>query len=149
MLDWLRGVAASARWICSVCTGNFVLQAAGLAEGRRISNSRVWRWTSCDPPRRDMQWKVNAMSLTAMWSRPQASLLARGQALSLWVVGEIYGAAHARTVRSMLDYNPAPAGISRTRIESCGSSQKAQVLPAVQRSRLSDPRPLVMRSLRS
>ena len=41
--SWISGQAASARRVCSVCTGAFVLASSGLLEGRRA----VTHWGSC------------------------------------------------------------------------------------------------------
>ncbi|MFX5562835.1 DJ-1/PfpI family protein, partial [Acinetobacter baumannii] len=43
LVDWFRRNAPGARRIGSVCTGAFVLAAAGLLEGRRA----VTHWGSC------------------------------------------------------------------------------------------------------
>ena len=43
LVDWLRHNAPEVRRVCSVCTGTFVLAAAGLLQGRRA----VTHWGSC------------------------------------------------------------------------------------------------------
>jgi transcriptional regulator GlxA family with amidase domain len=44
LIAWLHQVAANVRRVCSVCTGAFVLAAAGLLNGRRAAT----HWGSCD-----------------------------------------------------------------------------------------------------
>jgi len=44
LVDWLRGHAAAARRVTSVCTGAFLLGAAGILNGRRA----VTHWEYCD-----------------------------------------------------------------------------------------------------
>ena len=40
-LEWLREVAGTARWVTSVCTGAFLLGAAGLLRGYRATTHRA------------------------------------------------------------------------------------------------------------
>jgi transcriptional regulator GlxA family with amidase domain len=44
LVSWLREAAKRSRRVCSVCTGAFVLGAAGLLDGRNVTT----HWASCD-----------------------------------------------------------------------------------------------------
>ncbi len=105
VLEWVRGAAASARWICSVCSGSFVLQAAGLTEGRCITTHsqgiEVLRSAKPGQAVATQRYVVDGNLVTSAG-------VSAGIDMSLWVVGQIYGEDHARTVRAMLEYYPDP-----------------------------------------
>ena len=44
LVSWVRTAAKRSRRVCSVCTGTFILGAAGLLEDRRVTT----HWASCD-----------------------------------------------------------------------------------------------------
>lgn len=104
-IEWLRERALSARMICSVCTGSFVLQAAGLTEGRRITTHRkmLEQLKAAGPGN-----VVSGRRFVSDGKIVTAAGVSAGIDMALWVVGQVYGEAHARNVRASLDYDPAP-----------------------------------------
>lgn len=105
VLDWVANVARSAQWICSVCTGAFVLQAAGLTEGRRITthSGMTDRLRTANKGT-----VVEGERFVSDGNVVTAAGVSAGIDMSLWVVGQIYGPDHAKAVQSNLDYNPLP-----------------------------------------
>lgn len=105
VLQWVRDAAASARWVCSVCTGSFVLQAAGLTEGRQItSHSGALDLLRSSGPGE----VIEGRRYVSDGNMVTAAGVSAGIDMSLWVVGQIYGEDHARTVRGLIEYNPEP-----------------------------------------
>lgn len=106
LTTWIGDVAASATWVTSVCTGSFLLQAAGLTKDRRITT----HWASIDELRGmapdqevvdDARWVVDGNIVTAAG-------VSAGIDMALWLVGQLYDVAHARAVRRFIEYDPAP-----------------------------------------
>jgi putative intracellular protease/amidase len=99
----IRGLAAGARYITSVCTGSLILGAAGLLEGKRAACHWAWR---------DL--------LTLFGAIPDAGRVVRdgniitgggvtaGIDFALVVMAELAGEEAAQAVQLMLEYEPAP-----------------------------------------
>jgi transcriptional regulator GlxA family with amidase domain len=104
-LNWIKSAASSVTWLCSVCSGAFLLQAAGLAEGRRITTHSmgidILRAANTGEPVEGERYVVDGNLVTSQG-------VSAGIDMSLWLVGQLYGIAHAKTVRAYLDYNPEP-----------------------------------------
>jgi cyclohexyl-isocyanide hydratase len=103
ILGFLRGQAAGARYVTSVCTGALVLGAAGLLRGRRATT----------------HWAVHDL-LAAFGAVPAPGRVVRdgnlvtgggvtaGLDFALEVVAELFGALVAQAVQLQIEYAPAP-----------------------------------------
>lgn len=104
LLGWLKEVAARARWVTSVCTGSFVLHAAGIADGRRLAT----HWASEDrladlgvDVARDVRWVRDGNVVSSQG-------VSAGIDMALWLVGQLHSPAHARATQRFVQYDPAP-----------------------------------------
>ena len=106
MTSFVAKQAAQAEWTTSVCTGAFVLLAAGLLDGKRVTT----HWAAFDELRShapdleldpDARWVVQGNVVTAAG-------VSAGIDMALWLVGQLYDIEHARTVRRNIQYDPAP-----------------------------------------
>jgi len=112
VLDFLRRMAASARYVTSVCTGSLVLGAAGLLKGRRAA----CHWMSRD-------------FLRAFGAEPVAERVVvdgnvitgggvtAGIDFALMIAAELRGAVVAQEIQLSIEYDPQPpfrAGSPRT-----------------------------------
>jgi transcriptional regulator GlxA family with amidase domain len=102
---WIAKTAAQASWVVSVCTGAFLLHAAGPARGRRVATH--WNYENVLEARgdvtvvRDARYVVDGNLLTTQG-------VSAGIDSALWLVGRLHGRDHARAVRRELQYDPAP-----------------------------------------
>jgi cyclohexyl-isocyanide hydratase len=99
----IRGLAAGARYITSVCTGSLILGAAGLLEGKRAACH--WAWSDLLP---------------LFGAIPDAGRVVRdgniitgggvnaGVDFALVVIAELAGDEAAQAVQLQLEYEPAP-----------------------------------------
>lgn len=106
LLSFLTDHAASAAWTTSVCTGSFVLWAAGLLDGKRATT----HWAAIDELRShapdldlaaDERWVVDGKVVTAAG-------VSAGIDMALWLVGQLYDEDHARATQRFIQYDPAP-----------------------------------------
>jgi transcriptional regulator GlxA family with amidase domain len=102
---WIAKTAAQATWVAGVCTGTFLLHAAGPARGRRVATH--WQYEDALEELgdvtvvRDVRYVVDGNLVTSQG-------VSAGIDSALWLIGRIHGRDHARAVRKALQYEPAP-----------------------------------------
>jgi cyclohexyl-isocyanide hydratase len=103
VLDWLRGQAATARYVSSVCTGSLVLAAAGLLRGRRATS----HWGA-----RDLLAAFGAIPVSDRVVRDgnlfTGGGVTAGIDFALTMAAELAGEAAAQTIQLQIEYSPAP-----------------------------------------
>jgi transcriptional regulator GlxA family with amidase domain len=105
LLDWIKSTAAGCTWVTSVCTGSFLLEAAGLITGRAVTTH--WAWIEHVRER----WNANVLEGVRHvrdGNVVTAAGVSAGIDMSLWLVGQIYDVEHARAVQRMMEYDPLP-----------------------------------------
>ncbi|MCS6559465.1 DJ-1/PfpI family protein [Curtobacterium flaccumfaciens] len=103
VVAFVRRQAEHARWITSVCTGAFVLGAAGLLAGRRATT----HWAS-----KPMLEAFGAQPVDARIARDGAVVSAAGVSagidMALWLAAELAGQAAAEAIQLQIEYDPQP-----------------------------------------
>jgi cyclohexyl-isocyanide hydratase len=102
-IDFVRRQAAGARYISSVCTGAFVLGAAGLLKGRRATTH--WAYTDLLPrvgatfQKARVVWDGNVVTAGGVTS---------GIDFALQIVATLAGEDVAQSIQLSIEYDPAP-----------------------------------------
>jgi cyclohexyl-isocyanide hydratase len=101
--DFVARQSESARWVTSVCTGAFILGAAGLLEGKRATTHWAYH---------DLLALFGAEPVAARTVRDRrlhtGGGVTAGLDFALTLFAEIAGEEAARAVQLALEYDPAP-----------------------------------------
>jgi transcriptional regulator GlxA family with amidase domain len=112
LLAWLRDTAPAARRVASVCTGAFVLAAAGLLDGRRVTTH--WRYAATlarQYPTTEVEPDRIFVRNGNVWT---SAGITAGIDLALALIGEDLGEALAkRTAQWLVVYHRRPGGQSQ------------------------------------
>jgi cyclohexyl-isocyanide hydratase len=103
IVDFVRDQAKSASWVTSVCTGSFILGAAGLLKGKRATTH--WGYTHLLPLFGATYEKARVVRDGNLVT---AGGVTSGIDFALELIAMIGGEDVARTVQLALEYDPAP-----------------------------------------
>jgi len=104
---WLGQAAAQCRYLCSVCTGAFLLAGCGLVDGRRITTHHDFYDTLRSA--RPQCEVVEGMRLVRDGNVVTAGGIMSGFDLALWLVRALCPAETEAHVRNYLAYDTPPA----------------------------------------
>ena len=106
LLGWIAGIAKTAQWITSVCTGAMLLTAAGPAKDKRVTTH--WAFVETLRARDEAREVVTGTRYVRDGNLVTAAGVSAGIDMALWLVGEWHGADFARLVQRGMEYDPAP-----------------------------------------
>ena len=102
---WIKDVSQTTQYTTAVCTGALILQKIGLLEGRKATT----HWQLIPELQKDENIKVlPEMRYVRDGNIVTAQGVSAGIDMALWLIGEIHSPDHAREVRKILQYDPAP-----------------------------------------
>jgi cyclohexyl-isocyanide hydratase len=103
IVDFVRAQAKGATWITSVCTGAFVLGAAGLLQGKRATTH--WAYTQLLPL---FSATFEEARVVRDGNLVTAGGVTSGIDFALELIALAQGEDVARTIQLALEYDPAP-----------------------------------------
>ena len=106
LLDWVAQTAAQCAWVTSVCTGSFVLAAAGLTKDKNITT----HWAATEEffelgLKGNMHKNVRYIDDGNLVTSAGVSA---GIDMALWLTGQMYSIELARATQRAMEYDPAP-----------------------------------------
>lgn len=109
IVDFVREQATGASWVTSVCTGAFILGAAGMLQGKRATCH--WAYTHLLPL---FGATHEAARVVRDGNLVTAGGVTSGIDFALELIAMISGEAVAQTIQLALEYNPAPPFVGGT-----------------------------------
>jgi len=106
LLDWIAKTAEQCQWITSVCTGALLLTAAGPAKGKRVTTH--WGFIEALRARGEAAEVLSHIRYVRDGNVVTAAGVSAGIDMALWLTGQMHGAALARAVQRVMEYDPAP-----------------------------------------
>jgi transcriptional regulator GlxA family with amidase domain len=106
MLDFIETQAAHCTWITSVCTGSFLLVAAGPAKGKNVTT----HWMAMKELKAidGVGTVLENVRYVQDGNVVTSAGVSAGIDMALWLVGELYGEGHGTTTQRAMEYDPAP-----------------------------------------
>lgn len=110
-IEWIQHQSEQADYTTAVCTGAIILQRAGLLRNRKATT----HWKLVEELRKDDSISVlEEMRYVRDGNVVTAQGISAGIDMALWLIGEIHNPDHARQVRRILHYDPAPPYTAET-----------------------------------
>jgi len=104
-IDWVKTQYDQVDYLTGVCTGSLIIQKAGLLKGRKATT----HWMLMDALTQDPDvTELPELRYVRDGKVVTSQGVSAGIDMALWLVGEIHAPDHARMVRKILQYDPAP-----------------------------------------
>lgn len=106
VIDWIKQIAPTCKWVTSVCTGAMVLSKAGLTEGKNITT----HWANFDEfEKRGLSGNLQSgVRYVADGNLVTAAGVSAGIDMALWLTGQMFTPTLAIHVQKAMEYDPLP-----------------------------------------